>query len=442
MFNVATLAPILQTLMTTTADELARQAKFIQRQKGLTGADFLRALTFGYLKSRNAPLEALAQPLGISRQALDQRLGKPCAPDFFKRALLAAVRLVLDAQPSLCPLLASFNGAYLDDCTQAWLPDEAAEDFPGTGATSPDHAKARMKVLVRWEILKGNLCHVGIHPGRCSDHDALDLAPPVPEGGLHLRDLGFADFERLQGESEREVNWITRLPAQTRFYPEQGPDLPLAKQLEAWRRQGLKAVDVDGCGGNRDRGAGRLGGMAWPPGVVAKRLARLQKDAKHRGRPVSERQREMCRWTVLFTNVPRDRLSTEQVWQVYRLRWQIELLFKRFKSEGGLGQTRSGKRYRVESEWYVKLLGQVIRNWAQLLRGGPLCDVNFAQVGRVVADHLPEIAKALRDGEGLERALAELEADLRKVRDRTARQKRKTVARTFAQALDEFVLTA
>src|SRR5262249_39921471 len=87
---------------------------------------------------------------------------------------------------------------------------------------------------------------------------------------------------------------------------------------------------------------------------------------------------------------------------------------------GWASRARSGKRNRAESEWYVKPLGQVTRNWARMLRGGPLCDVNFAQLGRVIADHLPEIAKALR----------------------TARQKRKTVGRTFAQAFDEFVLPA
>src|SRR5207302_5950890 len=136
---------------------------------------------------------------------------------------------------------------------------------------------------------------VGIHKGRCSDHDAEACAPPVPRGGMHLADLGFADFERLQDESDQGVSWITRLPAQTRWYPEQGEDLPLAKQLEAWRKQGHKAVDVRGRVGNKDSAEGRLVCLACPPGVVARRLASLEKDARHRGRPVSERQREMCR---------------------------------------------------------------------------------------------------------------------------------------------------
>lgn len=395
--------------MTTTADELAQVTAFVQRQNQgrPTGGDFPQALTFGYLKRRHASLEDLALPRGISRQALDQRLQQRASAEFFKRVLLKALSHVFDARPAVCPLLDSFRGLFLDDCTQAWIPDDAADDFPGTGGRSPDEGKARIKFLVRWEILQGNLCHLSIHAGRTSDHNALDAAPPLPEGSLHVADLGFCNFERLQSESERGIFWVTRLPAQTRFSPPQGEDLPLHEQLARWRNEGHKVVDVDGRVGNQTPLKGRLVCLACPPGVVAKRLARLQKDATDRGRPVSERQRQMCHWMVLLTNVPAERLSSPQVWEVYRLRWQVELLFKRFKSEGGLDQTSSGKRYRVESEWYVKLLGQILRNWMQLLRGGPLCEINQKQLGHVLTDHLGKIAETLRTGQGLLQALSE-----------------------------------
>ena len=108
---------------------------------------------------------------------------------------------LVDARPALGPLLRRFNGVYLDDCTSAWLPDDAKEDFPGTGGSDPNSGQARMKVLVRWEIQAGNVCHVGIHQGSASDHDALALAPALPQGALHLADLGFADFERMQSEA-------------------------------------------------------------------------------------------------------------------------------------------------------------------------------------------------------------------------------------------------
>jgi hypothetical protein len=145
MINVAMLAPILQTLMTTTAEELAKEAEFFKRNSSkYIPAQFLRAVTFGFLKRRDAPLEALAQPLGVSRQTLDQRLERKATADFCRRCLLEAVGHLVADRPALGPLLRRFHGVYLDDCTSAALPDEAADDFPG--------AKASMKVLLRWEI--------------------------------------------------------------------------------------------------------------------------------------------------------------------------------------------------------------------------------------------------------------------------------------------------
>lgn len=437
MFNVALLAPLLQTLMTTTAEQLAQQAQLLQRRRKYTAAQFLQALTFGFLKRANAPLEDLAHPLGISRQALDQRLDQRPTAAFCRLALLQAVQHLVAARPTLAPLLNRFHGVYLDDCTSAGLPDEAAPDFPGTGGSHPDAARARMKVLLRWEIQAGTICHVGLHAGRTSDHQAEDQAPPLPAGALHMADLGFADFQRLHNEMQQGIYVLTRLPAQTRLYRDDGSNLPLTEQLAAWRQQGVPTVDQNVRVGNKNQVAGRLVALACPADVVARRLANLEKDAKHRGRPVSARQREMCHWTVLFSNIPGDWLGAKQVWLLYRLRWQIELLFKRFKSEGGLARTNSSKRYRVESEWYLKLLGQVIRNWMQLLRGGPLCDVNPVQLGRVITDHLPRLVEALRKGVGLEAALAELEQELRKVRSRTQRQKGKTAAQMVAPEREE-----
>ncbi|HET8645795.1 MAG TPA: transposase, partial [Vicinamibacteria bacterium] len=274
--------------------------------------------------------------------------------------------------------------------------------------------------------------HVGVHAGRTSDHDAMAQAPALPEGCLHLADPGFADFGRLRAEAEQGIYWISRLPAQTHARLADGTDRPLAEQLRAWRDHGAAEVDTPAEVGNKSAVAGRLAALARPADVVARRLANLEKEAKRRGRKVSERQREMCRWTVLFTNVPAGWLSAEQLWRVYRLRRQIELLFKRLKSEGGLDETGSHKRHRVECEWYCKLLGQVVRNWLQLLRGGPLRDVNARQLGRVIRDHLADLAKALRGGQPLEPVLAAIDHDLARVRPRTARKKRRRVPQVLA----------
>jgi hypothetical protein len=440
--NVAQLLPVLYFLFTFQAHRLARTTGFIRRTRALDGATFLQTLVFGWMRRPQAPLEHLAHDLGISRQALDQRF-TPAAVAFAKAALLQAVQQVFQARPATLSLLRSFQGVYIEDATQLWLPDAAYQQFPSSAV-----GKARLKVLLRWELQGGNVHHLGLHPARTGDTTALADAPPLPKGCLHLADLGFTDFQRLQDENDAGIFWITRLPAQTRLFlcqplprsqrgrpAEDGAaGRPLWQHLRQWRLHKRRSVDVSAWVGDKVTVKGRLIALACPPDVVARRLARLGKDARHRGRLVSARQEEMCHWTVLWTNVPAEQLTALQVWQIYRLRWQIELLIKRFKSEGGLGCTTSSKPERVEVEWYLKLLGQVVRNWLQLLRGGPLCCVNSQQLGRVIVDELGSVVRALREGVVvLLEVLWALQERLGRVRARTSRQQQKTAGQRLAE---------
>jgi hypothetical protein len=433
MFYLANLASILHTLFNDTADNLAHASGFIIRQREISAYDFLRALVFGFLKRRDAPLDDLGHALGVSRQALDQRFNRPAPAAFLKAALLHAARHVFAHRPEACAFLASFNSVFLDDSTQARMPDEAADDFPGCGSGGAvgQGGKAGMKAFVRLEIQGGQIHHIGIHSAKTSDHAALAAAPSLPPGCLHLADLGFFDLERLGKESERGVIWITRLPANSCIQVLGSEPVPLHEALKSARRSGRTELDIPCVVGSQGGVPGRLVALACPPDKAAWRLAKLKRDASRRGRAVSERQQEMCRWTVLFPNRSEDVLPRASLWRVYQLRWQIELLFKRFKSEGGLGQTRSGKQYRVECEWYAKLLGQLLQSWILLLAGGPLRDVNTAQVRRVIADHLVALARVLDDTPALVQTLERIQAELESLRERTKRKKRKTVSQSI-----------
>jgi hypothetical protein len=359
--------------------------------------------------------------------------------------LLAAVQKVFQPTPLVLAWLRPFRGVFVDDCTQLWLPDDAHQSFPAS-----TDGKARLKLLLRWELQGGILCHLGLHPGRAGDLTTLEQAPPLPKGALHLADLGFTDFGRLQAQTDAGVFWITRLPAQTLLFVVQPAPLsqrrrlrqaedpaagvPLWRQLRQWRQQGQCQVDMRVWVGDKQTVTGRLIALACPPEVVARRLARLHKEAQRLCRPVSERQRQMCNWTVLWTNVAADVLTVAQVRDVYRLRWQIELLIRRFKSEGGLGQTTATKKERVEAEWYLKLLGQVVRNWLQSLHGGALRPVNSQEMGRIIVDELPAVQKALRSGvAALVEVLWGLSEQLLRLRPRTARRKNKTAAQRLQE---------
>ena len=86
----------------------------------------------------------------------------------------------------------------------------------------------------------------------------------------------------------------------------------------------------------------------------------------------------------------------------------------------------------------MKLLGQVVRNWLQSLRGGPLLPVSSQEMGRIIVDELPAVQKAIRGGVGqLVEVLWELSEQLQRLRPRTARQKNKTAAQRLQEGKPE-----
>jgi Transposase DDE domain len=438
--NLTLLAACLQALFTTRADELASAANFLQRRSKLTGSTFLRALASVWGRHPAASYERLALPLGISRQSLFNRF-TPRATAFCRCALLEALNHSFQADPQALPLLDRFRGVFLDDCTQLPLPDACAAEFAGCGSGVCDLGKAGMKTFTRFEIQSGCIRHLSIHPARTADAKAAASAPDLPGGSLNLADLGFADFAQMQRQTDQGVYRLSRLPAQTSVrLADGGENRPLVDLLREWRQRGEVEVDLEGVQvGNKEKATGRLTVLACPADVARERLRKANENAKRRGRQLSERQQEMCRWQVLFSNVPVAWLSALQSWRVYRLRWQIELLFKRFKSHGGMQKSSSEKPERVKCEWYVKLLIQVAKNWLRLTRGGPLLGVNQALLGQVVGDFCGKVFEAIDRGvAAVRRVLRELQGQLRKLRPRTRRRARPTASQwlTDASSLD------
>ena len=74
----------------------------------------------------------------------------------------------------------------------------------------------------------------------------------------------------------------------------------------------------------------------------------------------------LAAWTVYVTNVPVALLSLDEALVLARCRWQIELLFKLWKQEGRIDESRSEQPWRVLCEVYAKLLGMVFNQASTL----------------------------------------------------------------------------
>jgi hypothetical protein len=411
---------------------------FLRRRRCLSGATFVQTLTFGWLANPHAPLDELAEladELGcpLSPQALDQRF-TPQAAACLARVLNAALLRLVAACPVAAPLLRRFTGVYVRDCSTITLPTELADWLPGCGHSRPRQVSAGLKLHVGLELTTGALEGLELQPARTSDRSCAGSHTPLPDGALLLEDLGFFDVPRMRHYAEQGAFVLSRAPAR------------LLITAPGRRRQNIDAF-VAGLTGTRFDGWVTIGRRhrAWrcrllavrvPPEVEQQRRERAQQEARKLGRPLSQRRLTMCGWTVLLTNAPETLLSLEEALALRRVRWQIELLFRVWKDEGRVDESRGRKPYRVLCEVLAKLLGQLVQHWTMLLAGSPL-EWSGAKSAQRVRRRATRLVELLGQREMLIGLLERLQERLRRFTRKRGRPGRPTTLELVNAAVRE-----
>jgi Transposase DDE domain len=407
MTTVPQLAQTLQTLLTTTADALARRTGFVQRQSKMSGALFAQALVFGWLANPHASLENLAQAaaavgVAISPQGLDQRCTEAAAV-FLEALLGAAVQAVVAADPVAIPLLQRFSAVVLLDCSTLVLPDALGPWWPGCGGSTEVHTSAALKIGVRYDLCRGQLVGPLLFDGRTHESTTPIQHAPLPKGALRLADLGFFDLDVLADLSASDGYWLARLHRTTAVYDAPGQRWDVLALLAA---QGTPQVDLTVTLGVVQHLRARLLAVRVPQEVADQRRRRLRAAARDRGRTPSAASLAWCEWTIFVTNLAPEQLSLREALVLARARWQIELLFKLWKSHGQIDESRSRKPWRVLTEVYAKLLAMVVQHWLLLTGCWRYPDRSLAKAAQTVRQHALHLASALACPTLLDRAIA------------------------------------
>jgi Transposase DDE domain len=431
--NFTNMAATLQTLLTTEAEQAARATGFVQRVRKLSGATFVQTLVFGWLHNPHAALDELADlaaDLGadLTPQALDQRL-TPRASRCLADVLNAALQRVVATTPAALPLLRRFNGVYVYDTTIVSLPASLAELFPGCGGRTVHDGQAALKAHACLELTTGAL-DLDFGPGRLPDVSSALARGPLPEGALRLADRGFFDMDAFQDDTDAGVYWISRVRANLIVHDASDWVGALPAFL---RRQKGDQIDVEVRVGGGGRLRCRLLARRVPAAVVAQRRARLLQQAKKKGKKVSAAQLTLCAWNVLITNLPVAWLRWEEAWVLYRTRWQIELLFKLWKSHGGLEDSRGERAARVLCELYAKFIGQVVQHWLLVTCGGPCLMFSYPKAARRIRRQAVVLALLLSVPAEMVRVLERIHSRIQK---RCRVQKRGDRPSTYQRLLD------
>jgi hypothetical protein len=163
---------------------------------------------------------------------------------------------------------------------------------------------------------------------------------PIGPGDLVLGDRGYSnpagiDYVRQQGgDALVRVNPMS-LPLYDRRDGRKHGILRLVRGLRVGEVRGWPAW-VKGPE-NRWHG-GRLVAVRRSRAATQRELRKQKKNAKASDGPPGKLARALARYVLVWTSAPASELGNRQVLRHYRLRWQLELVFKRTKSIMGLGQ--------------------------------------------------------------------------------------------------------
>lgn len=395
MDKMAQLAGVLQGLLTETAERIGRECGLIKRQREFTATSLLSTFVLGCLQWASPKWEqlaGLARELGarVSPQAVEQRI-TPALRDSLYQLWRAAVGCVVSSEPRTTPLLKKFTDVLIGDSTTISISAELAEQFPGCGGPAGG-GKAALKFQVMWSMASGSLSRFAAEAGKTNDSTSLRKEATPPAGSLSIYDLGYFNLERYKAWQAAGAHWISRgisdinvwVDGQSVYFYDWLKTQPPGP-IDCWLEVGAARLRC------------RVIALRAPLEVANRRRQKAHEKAQKKGKTPTARHLETCDWTVFFTSCDATLLSWQEVLVLYRVRWQIELLFKLWKSHNLLGKHRSEDPVRQLVELYAKLTAVIIQHWLILTTCWSDTALSLTKATRLIRERLPLLVAALPD---------------------------------------------
>jgi hypothetical protein len=164
-------------------------------------------------------------------------------------------------------------------------------------------------------------------------HTAESLAHfSMKKGDVVLADAGYGTAQNFIYAQEQGADVILRItPKNFCLYDAQGEKLSLAALVKEAEEKHMEWIDVFGfCRYKGKTGFVRVIAHKLPDGQAAKARKRKTRKASKNQRQIQAETLLSAGWITVVTSLGAE-YSGEEILHLYRSRWQVELLFKRFK---------------------------------------------------------------------------------------------------------------
>jgi Transposase DDE domain len=189
---------------------------------------------------------------------------------------------------------------------------------------------------------------------------------PVTKGEIRIGDAAHVQPDRMGHVLDQGGDFLVRAGWKSaRWLDARGRKVNIIGMLRKTRERGLidQPIWID-----RKNGAPlgvRLVAIKKAPEAAAEARRKARRNAQREGYRLSKKTLLAADWVILMTSLKPEEFTTEDILALYRLRWRIELGFKRLKSLVGLKgppgfDTRSAKPYVLAHLLMILLLEPLI----------------------------------------------------------------------------------
>lgn len=344
-------------------DNFAKKTKFIQRTGGeLTAFAYTWIMSFGFFGNGTISLIGLTSMLSssfdieITPQALSKRINTKQSVSFLSKIfknLLRIQLLVKFRNNSHCSVFSKFTAINLQDSSQISLNPSLEKEYAGSGGAA---SKSSMKIDFIFDVLNLVVQQVKLIKGRMPDVClAKNMLKHIKAKSLAIRDLGYFEIVTLKKIQERFGYYISRLSIGVNVYLNKTDDkkLNIVEFLKSKINEKETSINQTIYIGSEERFKTQLIVEKVPEKVSQQRQAHYKRE--YRKAP-TQYYIEWCGYSIFITNIPAELFSAKMIIAVYKIRWQIELIFKNFKSNIEIDYLTGTNKHRIESLVYGRLI--------------------------------------------------------------------------------------
>lgn len=299
--------------------------------------------------------------ISISKQGLHERFN-----DFSVAFMTDLLRHQLSQQLSTSKPeeYSRFNRIRIKDSTRFSVPEEYGSIYKGQGGIG---TAAQISIQYEYDILTGNPIVLELTSAcRNDQQDLKETLNNIEKGDLLIRDLAYTSQKYIQRVSKSEAYYLNRLNPKWEVLDKDGSPIDFLKITKHLTKHSLPLLEVDvQIVIGKDLLNTRLIISKVDASTYTKRLAKAQIAAKSKGYQVTDKYKTSAALNLFITNIPKDWLKAEQVRNAYSLRWQIELVFKVWKSQANINKVKAMKLQRFQCQLIARFLW-ILLHWKML----------------------------------------------------------------------------